>query len=121
MWLIILAICILVTILKMFSRTQFFTKTGGCKFFFSQPVAGLTNRGHVRDFRAGAPLKKLLFSILKNSDIEKVVMRKTIEAHRDTSRLGRDKQSTNKSFGASICSPSFKRRDVMWLVIIPTI
>ena len=57
--------------------------------------------------------KKLLFSILKNSDIEKVVTRKTIEARRDTSRLGRDKQSTNKSFGASICLPSFERRDVM--------
>ena len=29
---------------------------GGCRIFFSRPVAGLTNRGHVRDFRAGAPL-----------------------------------------------------------------
>ena len=57
--------------------------------------------------------KNLLFSILKNSDIEKVVMQKTIEARRDTSRLGRDKQSTNKSFGASICLPSFKHCDVM--------
>ena len=57
MWLIISAICILVTILEMFSRTQFFTKTGGCRIFFSRPVAGLTNRGHVRDFRAGAPLR----------------------------------------------------------------
>ena len=57
--------------------------------------------------------KKLLFSILKNSDIEKAVMRKTIEGRRDTSRLGRDKQSTNKSFGASTCLLSLERRDVM--------
>ena len=61
MWLIISAICIPVTILEMFSRTQFFTKTGGCRKFFSRPVAGLTNRGHVRDFRAGAPLHILAY------------------------------------------------------------
>ena len=47
---------ILITVLKMFSRTQFFTKTEGCIKFFSQPVAGLTNQGHVWDYQAGAPL-----------------------------------------------------------------
>ena len=64
MWLIILAICILVTILEMFSRTQFFAKTEGCRNFFLRPVAGLTNWGHVRDFRAGTPLEYMeyLFS-----------------------------------------------------------
>ena len=64
MWLIISALCIPVTILEMFSRTQFFTKTGGCRIFFSRPVAGLTNRGHVRDFWAGAPLRILFILFL---------------------------------------------------------
>ena len=64
MWLIISAICILVTILEMFSRAQFFTKTEGCRNFFLRPVAGLTNRGHVRDFRAGTPLSSVLFFCL---------------------------------------------------------
>ena len=66
MWLIISALCIPVTILEMFSRTQFFTKTGGCRIFFSRPVAGLTNRGHVRDFRAGAPLTTSRFGRIKD-------------------------------------------------------
>ena len=64
MWLIILAICILVTILEMFSRTQFFTKTEGCRNFFLRPVAGLTNQGHVRDFRAGTPLVEDAFKYI---------------------------------------------------------
>jgi hypothetical protein len=32
----------------------------GGAFFFSWPGAGLTNRVHVRDFRAGAPLPFLI-------------------------------------------------------------
>jgi hypothetical protein len=47
----------IVTVLEMFSRAQFFTKTEGCIFFFSQPVARLTNQGHVWDSRAGALLR----------------------------------------------------------------
>ena len=36
--------------LKCSPEPNFSPKQGGAEFFFSQPVAGLTNRGHLRDF-----------------------------------------------------------------------
>ena len=76
MWLIILAICILVTILEMFSKTQFFTKTEGYRIFFLWPVARLTNWGHVRDFRASTPLlcHRLTYSHIWLADVTDVTV-----------------------------------------------
>ena len=64
---------ILITVLEMFSRTQFFTKTEGCIKFFSQPVARLTNWGHVWDYQAGAPLSVLSnkLQISGNADLSR--------------------------------------------------
>ena len=49
--------------LKCSLEPNFSPKQGGAEIFFSWPVAGLTNWGHVQDFQAGAPLNVICLGL----------------------------------------------------------